>query len=466
MALSLALVGCHSEAPPGAAASVEPPAAPAAAAPPASAAVEPGPDPRVAQREMLAAAEALLQRDGSALSMADYVQLEARLREMRSDTEAADAAHLALALLYEFHAPDAVFPAASDAADGGVLDDGRSRARVLAALAALELAVRSNPANIAALWQLALLQENVDDKLAVQQWQQLVKQAPEHLQALTRLGEGLLLVEDHEGAGEVGKQALRIALLRGDEEEAGRARNVLGRVYLQQGRYALAEEMLKDAAVRTDGSHWGCAYQSLGQLYATLGDSELPDINDTSDQAAVAAALSAYQRDDYEAALRHIDAALAKAPRDELAVMRGFLLFFEGRDEQARRLFEEAMGSNPTDPGPGTGLAHLAIASGDYGRAAQLLQPALVSWHKTRVSSKDLPRYYAFLHRLACLANGFIQVQRQASGDESAGAGEAGSGGDPELARVVCAMDLGFGGGPDAAAPAWIEARAAARALR
>jgi tetratricopeptide (TPR) repeat protein len=130
---------------------------------------------------------------------------------------------------------------------------------------------------------LAFLHESFDDARAVAVWQQLLEQASEHLQAMVRLAEGLLLLEQHAQAQLMGERALSLGGERGDDVEVGRARNVLGRAYLHQGQYHLAEKMFKSAAVSTPGSRWGCAYQSLGQLYTTLGEVDLPPIDATAE---------------------------------------------------------------------------------------------------------------------------------------------------------------------------------------
>ena len=416
-----------------------------------------GADPRVTQREMLAAAESLLPPGTSQMSLSEAQSLEQSLRAQIADARDKDTIYLALALLYEFHSPDAAFPAAKDSAHQGKLDDGRSRGRVNAAISVLEEAVAANPANLAALWQLALLRENLDDRLAVETWQTLVRHAPEHLQALTRLGEGQVLLEQHEQAVATGQRALTLALHRDNEEEAGRARNILGRAFLHQHRYEEAEEMFKNAAVRTDGSHWGCAYQSLGQLYATLGEADLPTMEANDPRRAMSAALDAYQQDDYSAALGHIEGALATARHGELEVMRAFLLMFLERDEEAEKVFKEAAAARPEAPGPGTGLAHLEILAGRTAKAAGFLRPSLRSWHGTKVSETAFPRYYAFVHRLACMANGRIR-QHQPEGKDTEE-----SQADGELARVVCAMSLGFTGGPDSPEPAWVQREQKAR---
>jgi len=410
-----------------------------------------GADPRTAQIQMLAAAEALLPPGTSQMSLSEAQSLELSLRAQIGDAPDKDTIYLALALLYEFHSPDEAFQAAKDSAHQGKLDDGRSRARVSAAISVLEEATAANPANLAALWQLALLRENLDDRLAVETWQALVQHAPEHLQALTRLGEGQILLEQHEQSVATGQRALTLALHRNNEEEAGRARNILGRAFLHQHRYEEAEEMFKNAAVRTDGSHWGCAYQSLGQLYATLGEADLPTMEASGPRRAMSAALDAYQQDDYSAALSHIEGALANARHGELEVMRAFLLMFLERDEEAGKVFKEAAAARPEAPGPGTGLAHLEILAGRTAKASSLLRPALRSWHGTKVSETAFPRYYAFVHRLACMANG--RIRQHQSGSEDTEESQA----DGELARVVCAMSLGFSGGPDSPEPAWTE---------
>jgi tetratricopeptide (TPR) repeat protein len=202
-------------------------------------------------------------------------ELAAQLRS----TSSPDSVYLALALLDESHAPEAAFGSVGDGAGAAALDDGMSRSRGRAVIGSLERAVAANPANLAALWHLAFLQESFDDARAVVVWQQLLHHAPGHLQALGRLGEGLLLLERHEQAQRVGERTLALAEARDCGAEAGRARNVLGRAYLHQGKYQLAEEMFESAAANADGSHWGCAYQSLGQLYSTLGEVELPSVD-------------------------------------------------------------------------------------------------------------------------------------------------------------------------------------------
>jgi len=260
--------------------------APGAAVPASSiAAPQPGTDPRVQQRQFLAAAQALLALDGSPLSMQRYGEAQARLHGLLESTDSADSVHLALALLDLSHAPAQAFAQADAVPGSGQAGDGgsRTRERALAATGFLEQAVAANPANLSALWHLAFLLESFDDARAVEVWRQLVAQASEHLQALVRLAEGLLLLEDHAQAQEIGERALALAEERGDDVSAGRARNVLGRAYLHQGQYQLAETMFKKAAVSTPGSRWGCAYQSLGQLYTTLGEVDLPPIEDGSD---------------------------------------------------------------------------------------------------------------------------------------------------------------------------------------
>jgi len=239
----------------------------------------------VQQRQFLAAAQGLLPLDGSPLSMDRYRAVEASLRGQLQSNAAADSVYLALALLDLSHAPAEAFAEADAAAVQGELGDKKSqtRERALAAIRSLEQAVAANPANLSALWHLAFLQESFDDARAVAVWTQLVEQASQHLQALVRLAEGLLLLGNHAQAQLVGERALALAEDRGANVEAGRARNVLGRAYLHQGHYQLAEKMFKTVAVQTHGSGWGCAYQSLGQLYTTLGEVDLPPIDSASD---------------------------------------------------------------------------------------------------------------------------------------------------------------------------------------
>ncbi len=258
------------------AAGCQEPPVPAPAAVPEPLVISEDPDPRDRQLEFLATAQKLLQLDESSLSLERYRAEQKRLRALLNSTSATDSVYLALALLDESHAPPEALGTVDAAAGAGQTDDGISRARALAVIGSLERAVAANPANLAALWHLASLHEGFDNARAVAVWQQLLAHAPGHLQAMGRLGDGLLLLEQHERAQLVWVKTLALAEARGPGKEAGRARNVLGRLYLRHGQYQLAEEMFKSAAVDADGSHWGCAYQSLGQLYSTLGEVEPP----------------------------------------------------------------------------------------------------------------------------------------------------------------------------------------------
>ncbi|HCP48094.1 MAG TPA: hypothetical protein DIU15_18795 [Deltaproteobacteria bacterium] len=388
--------------------------------------------------EAMSAATALLAPESTGdMDVARFRGATARLeRLLVDDPNNSDTVYLALALLHARYAPPEAFSSPADGGTPATLDDGNLREPVERAVALLEKSIAANPTNLASLRLFAFLMENLDDERAVQSWQRLVELQPDHIEGLNRLGEGLLLLKRYGQAERVGAQALAVATDRSTEEEAGRARNVLGRAYLQTGRYDLAEKMFKDAAVRTDGSHWGCAYQSLGQLYATLGDLESSEQEvHTSDRSHLDA-LVLYESGKLDEALSSIETALQSTDRVEYWTLRGLFLLDLSRPEDAKQSFETAASSTPAAAGPRLGLAELAIRESRHAEAEEQVHQALKAWKERSLSKSGLPRYHQLIHRLACDLHGRLHITRQ-----DAGLAEPA----PErvaLARAICGMNL------------------------
>jgi len=386
----------------------------------------------------MAAAVALLasEQDGNMDVTRFHESVGRLLRLLDDNKQPADTVYLALALLHARYAPPEAFPASEDERPA-TLDDGNLREPVERAVAFLEKSVEANGGNLASRRLLAFLMENLDDERAVQGWQRLVELQPDHLEGLNRLGEGLLLLKQYDEAERIGSQALAVATTQANEEAAGQARNVLGRAYLQTGRYDLAEQMFKDAAVRTDGSHWGCAYQSLGQLYATLGQLDVNPSTEEPSRQAYLRSLELYQAGAFQDALSSIQEALLAHKRTEYRTLRGLSLLQLERIEEAATSLKDTAASAPEAAGPLIGLAELALRASRHSEAEQYVHQALSAWKQRDISQSGLPRYHRLLHSLACDLHGRLRINRQDAGRPDP------DGDTAALAQAVCGMELG-----------------------
>jgi tetratricopeptide (TPR) repeat protein len=180
-----------------------------------------------------------------------------------------------------------------------------------------------------------------------------------------------------------------------------RALDRLGRLYIEQGRHAEAEEVLVRALEglaednRDAREPWGCPYQSLGVLYARMGQPgraltqlyEAADIEQGNGRTQLDAALAALSAGDGASArqflgrlLEPVTAAdgsrIAHLPlqRAEIEALEGFALLLDRDLEGARARFDGAQG-----PGGASALgrAHVAIAMRDYPRAEAAIEAVL-----------------------------------------------------------------------------------------
>ncbi len=248
------------------------------------------------------------------------------------------------------------------------------------------------------------------------------------------------------------------AMLEGIVQRAGdagvfdrmKAREFLGRIYTEAGRFEEAERILKLAAadferLRRERSYGvACPYQALGALYAHTGRQpraarafvKAADLEPHSEKMQYDAALESMVAGDFLTALKYVDRALvlARNPRDTTGgaardlphryrVLRGFILLPLRRYKEAGVLFKAVLSSHAGDPGARAGLGHLDIVARKYPAAMTQLRAALkggkdllgsVKGGTDRVDSmRDPTRVYGWLcQRMASLGLGWVAANR------------------------------------------------------
>ncbi len=259
---------------------------------------------------------------------------------------------------------------------------------------------------------------------AVKLYRALLKENPSDPGAQFGLGRGLLGLGRLREAEVAAFRAVKLAQAINNVYAVQRAKNSLGKIYVARGRHARARRLFKHAILRqnrfryhrTDGTHWGCAYQGLGELYSALGRAATSTLDvkvKEGDHASLfAAALVHYNRGNTGLALGYVDRALALSVRGRYKVLRGFLLLFHKNYAQAKKMFTEAAGAAPAIPGPRTGLGHLGIIRKDYPGAERHLRAALEAWPASRAGSAGHRGYYLLVQRMTRMGLGWMMANQ------------------------------------------------------
>ena len=256
------------------------------------------------------------------------------------------------------------------------------------------------------------------------QYQQLIKQNPGHADAHFGLGRCQLALGQLKAAEETSFRAVKLAQAINNVFAVQRAKNNLGKVYVAQGRYEKARDLFKHAILRknrfhyhrTDGTHWGCAYQGLGELYSTLEREPQAAVAVTVDEgdheSLFNASLAHYDNGNTDLALGYIDRAMGLSSRSRYKVLKGFLLLQLKKYDQARSLFLEARKTRPRVPGPEAGLGHLGIIRKDYSEARRHLQACLDAWPLSGAGDAPHAKYYRLVHKMTLMGLGWIAANQ------------------------------------------------------
>ena len=242
--------------------------------------------------------------------------------------------------------------------------------------------------------------------------------------------------------------------------ERMKAREHLGRIYLEQRRFSDAEKVLSAAARdfevlnRRQAYTVACPYQALGVLYAHMGKQsraasyfiKAARLEPHSEKMQYDAALESMVAGDFTTALKHVDRAIALSRRPQAAaggdardlphrylVLKGFIWLPMRKYSQARRLFGKVLAKVPGDPGALAGLGHLDVVHKRYRSATSRLERALQGARKMlnekrgavgpspgaqdpaeRLDAMRNPtRIYSWLSlRMACLGLGWVAANQ------------------------------------------------------
>ena len=255
-------------------------------------------------------------------------------------------------------------------------------------------------------------------------YQELIRRNPGDPGAHLGLGRCLLGLGRLAPARQAAFKAVKLAQAINNVYAVQRAKNSLGQIYLAQGQHRQARLLFKNAILRqnrfryhrTDGTHWGCAYQGLGELYSTLGRASTAALDvklDEDDHRSLfSAALAHYHRGNTGLSLAYVERALGQRRAGRYQVLRGFLLLFHKNYPLAQKMFERAREARPAIPGPRAGLGHLMIIRKDYSGARVHLQASLERWPAAGRSSSPFPDYHRLVQKMARMGLGWIAANQ------------------------------------------------------
>lgn len=199
-----------------------------------------------------------------------------------------------------------------------------------------EEVTRMNPDNPEALRGLGRYFLTRDADRAKELFEKVVALSPDDTEARRLLGMASFAAGDYSQAERIFRRALEEAEKTGAEGQLRQAREFLGRIYLAQQKYELAEQYLLAAAdgldsyVREKQNYWGCPYQALGVLYAELSQPakkaanfiKAAELESLDPYTQFDAALACYEIADLANARFYIDRALAIEKQDRFQRLR------------------------------------------------------------------------------------------------------------------------------------------------
>ncbi len=335
---------------------------------------------------------------------------------------------------------------------------------------AFERALAVNPKSVRALEGLAKYHElRKDFRAAMAVDEKLIAVAPGNLKAYEHKGRCQLRLGQYARAERTLQEVLRRARAAGDKRAVIFAQELLGKAYLKQRKFRLAEQVLLAAVEAAEASKVAaCPYAALGELYTLTGrqedairtDMRAADMEATVPQMQYLAALTCHDRGYDTEALWYIQRALklepnqpsfkklqgrirarvkVGAPAAELAaaladlhgqkfrrarihaewalaagadhrarVVKGFLLLLEKKYVGAGKLFTAVGKANPADAGSRVGLGHLGIVRKDYAAARRLLEPSAGKGARVPLTDEARKQYPWLVSRMASLGMGWL----------------------------------------------------------
>ncbi len=301
----------------------------------------------------------------------------------------------------------------------------RDASGVERALALVESALARDEKNLELLRTLAQIHHfspKADMAKAAVAYDRLIAAGGESAEAYIHYGMCLVALGRPADAEAAYRNAIRDASERGLEFNRRRAQEFLGRLYLQQGRMAEAETVLKESAANLDefnareDRYWGCPYQALGELYQNTGQvskvaaeyMKAADAESDKWESQLWAAVKCWLVADYANAQVYIDRAFKLADKPAAKIFQGALWLFEKRYDEAERLFGEAAADLPD--AARVGRAHLALIRKDYPTAEREFRAAIAAFDARRAAGPTviaIPEFDPWIENFALLGLGW-----------------------------------------------------------
>lgn len=211
------------------------------------------------------------------------------------------------------------------------------------------------------------------------------------------------------------------------EYEVREAKRLLGRIYTDEGKFDLAEIIIKDSIVGIDRYNEkynledGCPYQALGRLYTKMGRGgqsvdlyvKTAGIAKNTDVHQYLAAVKLFEHGDTTSAQIYLDKAKAMGDKNAFKILQGFLHLSRSEFTEAEDAFQKAMKeageSEEGLQGAKVGYGHLMLVKKKFKEATENFK-ATANWNWETVKNgtdsvwHDEIRFY---YKMACLGMGW-----------------------------------------------------------
>lgn len=288
-------------------------------------------------------------------------------------------------------------------------------------------ALRINPNNKEAHFALGTyywLGKEMDAEKASAHWKKYIELDTKNPVPYYRLAQYYLEKEQIEKAEEFARKAVKTAEQMDDLKEVYEGKCVLGNVFVKQGKFDIAEKILKEISTTKDGNTWACAYQGLGVLYHKMGRTKeladsmrvIADGQKDAPLAAFIAALRLFDAGDFALAMKYVSHALTLKNNNRFKILKGYLLILNKDFDAAKKIFIEVLENEPAQPGAIIGLGHLDIVFKDYQNATRRIEPLIDAMEKklgpNNINNDVFDLAIRLNFKMACLGMGWVMANQ------------------------------------------------------
>lgn len=238
--------------------------------------------------------------------------------------------------------------------------------------------------------------ENLADKYLAGSAKKSAPKAGSILDLLHDLGNGYWKMKNYPEAIRVLEKAISNADPLAYPEKASRHREVLARIYIDQGKLDIAEKLLFEAQEPLNeksehqSAYWGCLFEAMGQVYLRTGEysKACQAMNRASlkepenEMTQLSAAMLCYKSGDPElskAALqRAVEVRKSRQFKDSMyEELEGLIKLSEGKSKEAENVFRRIIKNQGAGVGSLAGLGLIEYEGGNFEVAEKHFQDSL-----------------------------------------------------------------------------------------